>query len=202
MTATTTTWAIPYATSTDPFCSGADIIDSMADRVDALLVTFNAGLDRVVTVPYASISTTTAQTAGPFPSGVFLSLPGVIVQYDTVDEDTDNLTNLPTLPSAITIPVASGGYWATFTNMIGTDASGSQLEPEIAINGPQQDPGGSPYPGSTTSSVGGTTAVMLRFPVDAGTGPIQLFTRELVGNTTVVTTLNSATFVAFWVADE
>jgi hypothetical protein len=105
MTAATATWAIPYATGTDPLCDGAEITQAMAERVDAILGAFDDDLEFLHNIPAArvelSVAATQAETAGcTSPFGVF---------WDTVDYDTANMVNLAVDRAIITMTRA--GYF-------------------------------------------------------------------------------------------
>lgn len=93
MTATTATWAIPYAQSTDPLCDGWEITKAMADRVDDILAEFDVDLAATEVIPIARASQLDLQAAGT-----------VGVQFTAADFDTANLVNLaePTKPITIT----------------------------------------------------------------------------------------------------
>lgn len=98
MTATTATWAIPYATGTDRLCDGDDITQSMAERMDAILTAFDADITFLNNIPTAQVEMTgaafTNYVAGFGPS------PGV--PWNTVVYDTDNMVDLPVDPTVIT----------------------------------------------------------------------------------------------------
>ena len=98
MTATTPTWAIPYATGTDRLCDGADITAQMALRVDAILEAFALDIAFLANIPCAGVqasNTISIPTVGgsTSPHGV---------PWDTVNYDTDNMVNLPVDPTIIT----------------------------------------------------------------------------------------------------
>ena len=139
MTATTATWAIPYAQSTDRLCDGHDITRSMALRVDAIMAAFDVDVEFLGNIPACRLqfsnAATQAQTGGATsPFGLF---------FDTVDYDTDGMTNLSVDSSTITYRRA--GYYtfggsSTFT--IPPQTSGSQYKMSIfstvpvnAVNG-------------------------------------------------------------------
>jgi len=127
MTATTT-WAIPYAISTDRLCDGDDITASMALRVDAIMTAFDADLDFLGSQPAVrlqfNITTTQTQVGGtnsPF------GFP-----FDTVDYDTNNMSNISVDPTTITYRRA--GYYAfggSATFQIPTPTSGAQYASKI-----------------------------------------------------------------------
>lgn len=93
MVATTTTWAIPYAQSTDPFCDGAEITQALAERVDELLDAQDVGLQSLERPPYASVSIT---------HGQLTQLSTYYMYFDTTDEDTNNLVDIALDPLGIT----------------------------------------------------------------------------------------------------
>ena len=98
MTATTATWAIPYATGTDRLCDGADITAQMALRVDAILEQFAEDIQFLANIPCAAARVTTTVTVATI--GGSTSPHGV--PWAQVDYDTDNMVNLPVDPTIIT----------------------------------------------------------------------------------------------------
>lgn len=90
MVAVTPTWAIPYAESTDPFCDGCTITESMAERIDAILADFDASLSGASVQPLARASTFTTQSDVD---------TGELV-YTAIDFDTTGIADLnqPTAP--------------------------------------------------------------------------------------------------------
>jgi hypothetical protein len=98
MTATTATWAIPYATGTDRLCDGADITAQMALRVDAILENFAEDILFLSNIPCAAVRAST--TIAMVTIGGSTSPHGV--PWNTVDYDTDNMVNLPADATVIT----------------------------------------------------------------------------------------------------
>lgn len=98
MTATTATWAIPYATGTDPLCNGATITESMAERVDAVLEAFALDLVFLGNIPAAAVQVSnTSNISVPTVGGLTAGVP-----WDTVNYDTASMVNLPVDPTVIT----------------------------------------------------------------------------------------------------
>jgi|SRR5882762_4201557 len=106
MPTTTATWKLTYPAGSDRLCDSPIYIEALADEVDAFLVTYNAFLDRILTPPYASLRATVPQTYPSFilPAGT----PTLDVQYDTVNADTGNYTNLPATPGVIITDFTDG----------------------------------------------------------------------------------------------
>jgi hypothetical protein len=98
VTATTPTWAIPYATGTDRLCDGADITAQMALRVDAILQNFADDIAFLANIPCAGVELA-ANVNVPTVGG---STSPVGVPWDLVNYDTDNMVNLPVDPAIIT----------------------------------------------------------------------------------------------------
>lgn len=112
MTATTATWGIPYATSTDRPCDGATITESMAEAVDLILHRFDLDLAALVTIPYASLSAGVDFTTPPSTvTGAF----AVTAVFDRALADTANLSNLSQNPSVIQVPPSLPGVYLTGT---------------------------------------------------------------------------------------
>jgi hypothetical protein len=113
MVATTATWAIPYAQSTDPFCDGNEITQSLAERVDELLDVLDLDITEVERPAFASISVTTPVLTE---SGFYT------VYYDTIDEDTANLADLSLDSQVIQRPQ---GLWFMGANIGSTTDGGT-----------------------------------------------------------------------------
>jgi len=202
MTSVTGTWQIPYPDSTDRLCDGYTIIDSMADRLDLLLGQFTDDLARVEVIPYASIHTDVDQSFSTNLPG--FGSPQLIISYDTVFADTVSWTNLAILPAMITVRpagTASGGYFAVVLNIRGftNNAAGtSYFQSYMAVNSTATDPGATVYGEDGSVNMGGTAVKM--FPTNV---PAQLFSEMRANNLGQPTaTLTSASFIAFWVADQ
>lgn len=106
MTATTATWGITYATSTDRPCDGAVITEAMAEDVDAILRQFDLDLAVLQTIPYASLSTGVAASAT-----LTLGIAGITPAFDTVLADTASLSNLSANPGVIQVPPTLPGIY-------------------------------------------------------------------------------------------
>lgn len=206
ITASTATWGIPYATPATRLCDGYDAIDQMATAVDNLLVTFNADLDRIVTPPYASISTVVPQTVNTNVAG--FAAPLLVIDYDTVNADTDNLTNLATLPSILTLPAdvsPTGGYFAIFNQVMGftgNTVNAGFIVPNVGINAAVADLGGWARGDDVNLPVGGTSAFL--YPVSAAAlGDVQIVGEMAAPNSGLpFATMVSSTFFALWVGDQ
>jgi hypothetical protein len=205
VTAVTPIWNIPYATGTDRLCDGYAILDSMAQQIEDELDIFTTDLERVVTIPYASISANTVQLLATNLTG--FAAPVLVINYDTVNADTGDYTAIATLPSILTLPSdvsATGGYFAIFNQVFGftnaTAASGL-LGPYIAVNSTLTDPGGQTYEDDVNFNVGGTFADM--FAVNATTGDQQLVGEMTATNSGLPTaSMVRSTFWMFWVSDQ
>jgi hypothetical protein len=106
MPVVTPTWLIPYPVGTDRFCDGDLFTQELAERVDAILDDFDALLPRLVTPPMAKI---VATVAGPVWAPVTGVQSNQTVNYDSVDYDTDDMTNITFDPQKITY--TRNGYW-------------------------------------------------------------------------------------------
>jgi hypothetical protein len=100
MTATTATWAIPYATGTDRLCDAASITESMARRVDDIMFAFDADVTFLHDIPAARISWTSPSSLQQAQTGGCTSPIGIL--YNTADYDTDNMVNLSVDTTIIT----------------------------------------------------------------------------------------------------
>lgn len=123
MVATTATWAIPYAQSTDPFCDGPEITQAMAERIDSLLDTVDTALQLAQRPAYASISVTTPTNT---------QTTSYTVYYDTVNEDTANLVDLSVDSQVINQRIT--GIWFMGANIgSGTDGGDPANVMEVAV---------------------------------------------------------------------
>lgn len=89
VTASTATYAIVYATSTDALCDGADITEQMAESIETALSGVAADIARLTVIPYIVV----AETASA-PSAVNPAI--ITVPWDSVVADTDNFADFPT----------------------------------------------------------------------------------------------------------
>lgn len=106
MPSVTPTWQIPYAISTDPFCDGDLFIQQMAERVADILDSFDALVIRLITPPMAKIVVTVPNAVW---SPVTGNLADQVVLYDSVEYDTDDMTNITFDPEKISY--SRNGYW-------------------------------------------------------------------------------------------
>jgi len=118
MSATTTTWAIPYATAADPLCNGDDIIEAMAERVDAILTGFDTDIELLTVRPYAQLALGAATVTTAIDQ----------VDFDEVLADTANMTNLSLSDTTITISHDDfpGVYLSSWIGT-GQDAAGTNV---------------------------------------------------------------------------
>lgn len=204
LTNSTATWGIPYAIPATALCDGYDAVAQMAQAVNDTLSEFFADLDRVLTIPYASIGATTDQTVKTNVPG--FAAPVLVIDYDTVNADTENMTNIATLPSIITLPANvsnTGGCYALFNQVIGftgNTVNTGVVEPFIAINSALPDPGGINFADDVNVNVGGTFASLIQVP--AAGGDLQVVGEMGAANAgQPFATMTSSTFFALWVSD-
>lgn len=95
MTATTSTYAIVYATSTDALCDGADITELMAESIETALSGLAVDIDRLTVVPYCVLAVTVTPPTATNPASL-------TVAWDSVLADTDQFANFTTgIPATI-----------------------------------------------------------------------------------------------------
>lgn len=104
MVATTPTWLIPYAQSTDRLCDGCTITEAMADRIDDILTQFDADLAISQVQPLARASRVEVQ-----------EVANVLVSNTAVDFDTTGIADLFQPEHPITIDLQH--YWVMGTSM-------------------------------------------------------------------------------------
>jgi hypothetical protein len=108
MSATTTTWAIPYPESPDRFCDGYLFTQRMAERVDEIMAVFDTDLLRVQVIPLARVSVAIQELL------VFNGVLQQPIRYISVDFDTAGLANLSLdLSTLLTVDrtrVVTGAY--------------------------------------------------------------------------------------------
>lgn len=108
MSATTTTWAIPYPESPDRFCDGYLFTQRMAERVDEIMAVFDTDLLRVQVIPLARVSVDIQELL------VFNGVLQQPIRYISVDFDTAGLANLSldlsTLLTVARTRIVTGAY--------------------------------------------------------------------------------------------
>lgn len=128
MSGTTPTWGLTYTTGGDALCDyGPVYISALAAELEAIFTNFNTTLNRLLAVPYTSISASTPGHA----TAIGSNIPAVT--FDTVNADNYSWTNLAVAPSIISpaSPTANGSYIMMALNaqiLIQAGATWAQIE--------------------------------------------------------------------------
>lgn len=206
MTGATTTWAIPYATGTDPWCNGPTILASMATALDTLVTTFAADLARIQIPPYAGIETLTSRTVS-LNTGVVAPVI-VTATMTTVDADTGNYTNLSVDPTSITIPATRPGYFLGLAYTEGVHNTTPMISTTLLVRAVNPNyiplPDNNVYQTRSGNNTSVASSVVFMLPVDAtGTVQFQAAMADVATSSAGDTvTMRRAIVAMLWIADE
>lgn len=106
MFAETVPWELPYATRATRLCDINTVLADFAEAVETSLDGLQTTTDRIVTIPYTSISNGADEVLtgpGPFP------VTDEYMPFDTVRADTRDGAVLTATPSGINTP--DNGFW-------------------------------------------------------------------------------------------
>lgn len=151
MVAFTSTFALPYQQSTDRPCDAPDVWCDFTDEMDGLLFGLDQVLGRLTpTIPMAKVLVTK-------PFQLFGS--PTVIEFDTVEFDTDNMVDLDRSNSKIR-PRRNGTYYCVATGETsGTASAGGVLG--IVVTDGFAGPSGSGF------SIGSNTEDMIRLYASA-----------------------------------
>lgn len=143
MVAFTSTFALPYQQSTDRPCDAPEVWCDFTNNLDGRLFGFDQTLGRLTpTIPMAKVLVTIPFT---------LFGTNTVIEFDTVEFDTDNMVDLDRTNSRI-VPRRFGTYYCVATGEAsgGGAGAGNPLELFIADGFAGPLSGGGFVPGSNT----------------------------------------------------
>jgi len=173
----------------DTFCEFATQVEAEMDRLDRVVARTNT------TIPMAKISTVTPQLLGPN------------LNFDTVDEDTDNMVDFSESPRFI-FPQRTGVYRLRFYVEVGTTGSaGSSFIVQVDAAGPLTSPGtisplGNPILQVVDPNLANSISYSLETFYRVTLPNSRFFASVQVGSVAgTPTTINRAELDAEWMAD-
>lgn len=194
---------LPFIIGTDRPCDQSATWCAFAAAVDAELDRFDDIVDRTIdTIPMAQIRLTLPRTQAANPGGGLT----VLVPFDTVDVDTDNMVDLAASPFTITL--SRFGVYMVYFTVEGTTA-GSNIEWRIAAEHPTDsvaNVASQRYLDDTSTPVVISSAGMYRYlnPVPAGTSDYTTADARLVLSADAAGAglpLTAVTFGVYWMRD-
>lgn len=142
MTSCTPIYQLPYPIGADAPCDIGDTTCAFAAAVEEELDRLDSVVSRTaVAIPLAKVSLSTPQTYSiSLSGGVLLSSTSTIL-FDTVEEDTDNMVDLTTLPGTV-LAQRTGIYAARCYIELGTSGStANSFVFQLNSVGPIDNPG-------------------------------------------------------------
>jgi len=197
MVAFTSTFALPYQQGTDAPCDAPEVWCDFTDELDSLLFGFDQTLGRLTpTIPMAKVVVNNTFQLFGSPT---------VVEFDTVEFDTDNMVDLDRINSKV-VPRRNGTYYCVVTGEVsGTATAGGVLG--VIVTDGFAGPSGSGF------ILGGNTEDMIRLYASADykmrvSGPMVWDGTDTFGFGVVIENISAITlnfnkieFTVYWISD-